>query len=481
MLAQELYEAIERALADIGNPGPFDKEVWVDVREEIVRPLIRNMRDVRRFAMAIRETVGGLEGQVAQTDVLALEAIRVFLPDVFRLLPGAIDGLTVMSRAVERRIDRMTMHEPADPLSGLNKWLKAQVDGLIAAAEKDREPEAARTAKEVVEALVGHLFPVAARLRQMSDGASEPYVNDDAAQHLRERRVAHERVLRLYLERVTGPDLLAFHDAERALARMTDRGGLNDFIRSLEPSRWQDVVSNLCDLADWFLPAHVEPGIVVLLGLWPDMPERPSSMGVLGNDTRDIVRRATYRLLSTLEGAAAVEAAVRRILRQVTSLSSKVELVLLVGHSEDSGHQFVSETATNELETMLRNEIRAASAADLAEEREPSRVLVFAKHYGAPSEEPFEIDDSPELTFALLRSVRWVATAASSGSLTVTLSPAMGPDILLDLYGGKEVLKTRIDDLRAGFESLKPWIENRGISLDEAEHLLALAERNLTG
>ena len=55
---------------------------------------------------------------------------------------------------------------------------------------------------------------------------------------------------------------------------------------------------------------------------------------------------------------------------------------------------------------MLRNEIRAASADDLAEERDPSRVLVIAKHYGRPSEEPFDIDDAPELTFALLRSVR---------------------------------------------------------------------------
>ena len=480
LLKRQLFKAIENSLAGIQNPGPFDEDVWGDVYRGILRPLIRNMRDVRRYAIAIRATVGRLEGQVACADVLALEAVRMFLPDIFRLLPGAIDGLTVMSRAVEKRFDRM-MQISGDPRSGLNEWLKAQVDGLIAATEKDREFEAARTAKDVVEAMLDYLFPVGARLRRMSDGPSELYMNDDATEHLRERRVAHEQILRLYLEGVAGPDLLTFHDAERALARMTDRDGLNEFIYSLEPARWQDVVSNLCDLADRFRPEHVEPGIVVLLNLWPDMPERQSSSSVLGNDTRGIVRRATYLLLRPLEDTAAVETAVRRILPQVTSLSSKVELVLLAGHREKSEHKPVSETVAYEFENMLRHDIRAAPADGLAEERDPLRVLVFAKHYGWPTDEPFEIDDSPKLTFALLRTTHWETATASSGAVTVVLSPALGPETLVDLYGDKEVLETRINDLRAAFDTLKPWLETRRIPIDEAERLLELADRYLSG
>ena len=480
LLAQQLLKAIENALADIENPGPLDEQVWFAVYTEILRPLIRNMRDVRRYAIAIRATIGGLEGQVARADVLALEAVRMFLPDIFRLLPGAIDGLTVMSQAVEKRFDRM-MQFSGDPRSELNQWLKAKVDGLVATTEKDREFEAARTAKDVAEAMLDYLFPVGARLRRMSDGASELYVNDDAAEHIRERRVAHEHVLRLYLESVTSPDLLTFHDAERALARMTDRDGLNEFICSIEPERWQELVSNLSGLADRFKPEHVEPGIAVLLNLWPGMPEQPSGSSVLGNDTRNTFRRATYRLLRSLEDTAAAETAVRRILPEVTSLSSKVELVLLVGHRENSGHKLVSETAAYEFENMLRHQIRTAPADELAEERDPLRVLVFAKHYGWPTEESFEIDDSPKLTFALLRSTRWEATTASSGALTVVLSPALGPETLIDLYGGKEVLKTRINDLKTGFDTLKPWIKSRRIPLDDAEQLLDLADQYLSG
>ena len=445
LLAGQLTEAIENALVGIESPGPFDKDAWEDIREDIVRPLIRNMRDVRRYAIAIRATVGGLEGQVARADVLALEAIRLFLPDVFRLLPAATDGLTGMTQAVDRRLDEMTLQSPDDPLSGLNKGLKDQVDGLITAAGKDRNPDAARTVGEVVEAMVSQLFPVGARLRMLSNGDSAPYVNDDAVKHLSERRVAHEHVLRLYLERVISEGLLVFHDAERALARMADHDGLNEFIRSLEPMRWQDVISHLGDLADRFRSKHVDVGIVVLLNLWEDMPERPPELAVFGG-ARGIILKVILRLLRVLKDATAVEAAVRRILPEVTSLSAKVELVLQIGHREKSSHKLVSVTTARELETMLRNEIRAATTDELALERDPSRILEFAKHHAGPSEKPFDMDDSPELTFALLRSVRGQMETLSVDSRVVHRIPVLNWERLIDLYGDTEVLETRIKE-----------------------------------
>lgn len=84
VLNSQIFKAIDAALGNIQNPGYFDSDVWPDVFMEVVWPLIRNMRDVRRYSAAIHETVRDLGRQVALVDVLALEAIRVFLPDVFR-------------------------------------------------------------------------------------------------------------------------------------------------------------------------------------------------------------------------------------------------------------------------------------------------------------------------------------------------------------------------------------------------------------
>ncbi|MGH9428654.1 MAG: KAP family P-loop NTPase fold protein, partial [Terriglobia bacterium] len=117
VLNSQILKSIDATLAKIEDPGRFDQNAWPDVFMEIIRPLIRNMRDVRRYAAAIHGTVRDLGGQVALVDVLALEAIRIFLPDVFRSMHGAVDGLTRTSDGYGRRGD------PAH--------LKQQIDGLI--------------------------------------------------------------------------------------------------------------------------------------------------------------------------------------------------------------------------------------------------------------------------------------------------------------------------------------------------------------
>ena len=480
ILHEQIAFAIEDALASIENTGPFDEQAWPDIHVEIVRPLIQNMRDLRRYAIAIRQTVAALDGQVALADVLALEAVRVFLPSVFRFLPTAIDGLTGMSRDSERYFDRHIQEDPITLLTGFSAWHKARIETLISAAEKEEEVEALQTAKAVVVSMIDRLFPAGAQLRQMSENDSEPYMTEEASERLSQRRVAHEHVLRLYLERAVGPALMAFRDAERALARMGDHDELNGFTRSLDPARWQDVLSNLCRLEEKFRSEHVEPGSVMLLNLWPDMPERSSGSSFL-DDSRGAVRSVVLRLLRALEDAAAVETAVRRILPQLTSLSAKVELVLLVGYQKDTGYKLVSESAADKFATMLCEEIKSASVDDLAGEYRLWRVLYFAKDTAAPGEAPLDIYGSPEFTFALLRSVYGETITGSLGNRAVSRSPTLKWNVLVDLYGGEKTLKVRIESLNTGFADLKPWIESKGILLDEAKRLLELANTYVRG
>ena len=199
------------------------------------------------------------------------------------------------------------------------------------------------------------------------------------------------------------------------------------------------------------------------------------------DDTRGAVRSVVLRLLRALEDAAAVEIAVRRILPQLTSLSAKVELVLLIGYRKDTGHKLVSESAADKFATMLREEIQSASADDLAREHRLWRTLYFAKDAAVQREAPLHIDESPEFTFALLQSVYGATITGSLGNRAVSRSPTLNWRVLTELYGGEETLKARIESLNRGFADLKPWIESRGISLDEAERLLQLANEYLRG
>ena len=187
ILDQQITSALDNVLNNIENPGSRDEEVWQYVFNEIIRPLIQNMRDVRRYAATIPGTVISLKGQIALADLLALEAIRMFLPDVFKLLHSAIDGLTTDSDSARHRD---LVH------------LEAQVKGLI---------EASGDHSLVVESMIKRLFPAGGRYI-----GGDPHGNNWKRKWLAERRVAHEDILRLYLERFANENLQDVMEAGKA-------------------------------------------------------------------------------------------------------------------------------------------------------------------------------------------------------------------------------------------------------------------------
>lgn len=439
VLNKQIFQAIDNALSSVDNKGSFDENVWPDVFMEVIRPLLRNMRDVRRYAAAVHGTVQELDGQVALADVLALEAIRVFLPDVFRQMHGAVDGLTTTSG--------LSYGTRGDP-----PHLKEQIDRLI---------EAGGDRADVVRALVQRLFPGA----QRHVGGSH-FGSEWKSQWLRERRVAHEDILRLYLERVVGEGLQAFSDAERAWARMADPAALESYLRSLDADRLQDVISSLEVYEEQFAPEHVVPGSVVLLNLLPELPERQRSM--FDVDTRMVVRRVVYRLVRSRKDPDAIEAAVRQIQPQLSTLSAKDQLITILGYREGAGHRLISESAASTFEKDWCVEVRSATVDALAEESELLGILLQAKREADSAEPPIAIPDSPRLTLALLRSARSEVRSQSFGSRAVRRSARLAWSALVDLYGDEDTLRERIETLKAS----KP---------EGYDELLQLADKYLGG
>src|SRR6266481_5981560 len=96
-------------------------------------------------------------------------------------------------------------------------------------------------------------------------------------------------------------------------------------------------------------------------------------------DSRFTVTRVVLRLLRSIKTPAAVNAAVREILQELKSLSSKQELIRLVGHRENVGHKLVPEDAAVEFEKAWRGEVRASPAANLVGERDIGAILFAAK------------------------------------------------------------------------------------------------------
>ena len=420
VLDRQIFEAIDRALSQIDNQGPFDRDAWPDVFTEIVRPLISSMRDVCRYAMAIPGTVRELDGNIALADVLALEAVRIFLPDVFREIHNGIDGLTATSESTDR-----AFREPTH--------LQNQIDRLI---------EAGGAQKDVVRALIQRLFPAG----QRHIGGSN-YESDGENRWLQERRVAHKDILRLYLERVAGEGFQAFTYAEQAWDRMADRAALDSYLRALDPELLEDVISRLEVYQDEFAPHHAVPGSLVLLNLLPELPERQRGMfDVL--DRRIIVGSVVLRLLRSLDDANAVEEAVRQILPELTTLSAKLKLLTTVYHREHADHKLVSESTASQLEREWRTAVRSASVDDLVKEPELLVILFRAKQDADPAEPPLEIANLPQMTLALLQSAQSETQSQAVGSRAIQRSACLRWDALIELFGDEDTIRERTEMLK---------------------------------
>jgi hypothetical protein len=418
VLTRQVLTAVNDAVAEADNQGPFDEERWPDVFMEVIRPLVRNMRDVRRYGAAVYGTVRALKGQIALVDVLALEAVRVFLPDTFKRIAGSVDALTTTSSI---------MYRSQDPPE-----LKAAVDDMLNVRD-DR--------KALLRSLIERVFPAAHR--HIPGGTH--FGPDFEARWLRDRRVAHKDILRFYLERAAGEGLQAFAEAEQAWNLITNHEAFDAYLRSLPYTRRGDVIAKLGTYEQDFKVAHAVPGTAVLLNLIPDVPE--DGAGMFRIEPNIVVGRITFRLLRAVGDAPAVAKAVRQILPHLNTLSAKFELITDVGYREGAGHKLVSEADAKEFERQWRDEVRAATPDQLSAEWDLARVLYFANADRADDEAPTVVPEDPDVTLAVLRSARTETRSQTMGDRAVRRAVRLPWDTLVAIYGSEEILGERVDAL----------------------------------
>lgn len=217
--------------------------------------------------------------------------------------------------------------------------------------------------------------------------------------------------------------------------------------------------------------------MVVLLNLLPDIPESLASPYAVSAHG---VRQVVGTMLSCIGNGLADKAELREMLSEVKSLSGKLELVNLIGHGV-SGLGLVKKEAAADFESRLREQIRTECVGNLCREVGLSSILRFVMDTANPSEERLRVDKSSELTFALLWSARRITTTGSLDTRAQSHSVTLHWEMLLHLYGGEEVVASRIERLKAEFKNLQPWIEKRGIPRCDARELIKLADTYLAG
>ncbi|MFC5290933.1 P-loop NTPase fold protein [Actinokineospora guangxiensis] len=410
---REIMDALNDSLSGSGKEAEHDEVRLHDILPEIVRPLIKNMRDIRRYTAALRTSFGQLGGKIELVDLIALEAIRVFLPETFEAMVNARAALT----------------SPAPPLGaryGRDDGQKDAIEALLKSADE-------RGHKAVASALVSRVF--LAGSRHLSGGMH--YDSSFMETWRRDRRVAHPDVLALYLERIEGQGYVLFDLAEDVGSTVNDASGFSTRLRELPPDAVADVLDNLGDRHFTQLDANAAgDALAVVLNILPSLPERPRT-SLYHRSAGLSVQGVAYRLLKRIHDTAAAEDEHGHVTRAIETAWTKIEwlsskaILLYLAERESDGSGFLDGGQLSALHDRLNAEMLAADVSQLLGEPELIRLLVRVDGYAVQR----ELLDDAQFARAVLLGAVTESRSQSLGSRAIRKSKSLFWDSMIKIFG----------------------------------------------
>lgn len=418
LLRSQVFAALQPVLDGVLDIR-FDQNAWPDVYFEIIEPLIVNLRDVTRLTLSARPTIRALGAKIEAVDLIALEAIRVFRPEIFENLHKIRVTLTEVS----------DIHGSRD-----TKCQQLEIDNLIKLAGDDAD---------VVKMLIRRVLPAALQYTEKTH-----YGRNSTHAWKREHRVAHINFLDLYFGRTAPKELQIFNQSEMAFALINDVTALSDYLDSVKPEELEEVIAGLESYEEQFRPEIVTPAIIALMNRIHQIPDRPAKgmFDIMRPDL--VVGRVVLRLLRVVEHEADREEIIKEVLPRLDSYSTQQDFIATVGYQDGSGHKLVSERFASQLEEDFIERVHTRTSLDPLKEWNLFRVYWLVadrkgNDYIAPKL------NNPDEIRALLKSSSSTSRSQSIDSRVIREEKRLAWDPLLRILGGEERLTEAREALRA--------------------------------
>ena len=424
--------------------GKFHSDGWADILLGVVVPLIKTPRDVRRYVNAIGPAADMLGEEVALEDLLGLEAVRLFAPDVFDAI-GSVAELLTMGSSAESAMRRHRLG-PED---------KKRVQDFIALS---------RGHERVAHELCAHLFPAS---RFALDNTT--YSGEFARGWRRERKVAHREVLDTYFRRTVAVGGLAARRIEDLVEAFGDEAATRNVLNDLDDVQLESALLRLEDHVERLAGVAFENGLVAVLEAGGRLRRDRNSIFDFGGDLA--VGRLVYWILRNVPDVARRTVAMASVLSRTQSLTWRTfVLSSLAGHE---GEVLMEPTVRGQCEVALKTAILTASADDLRGERDLVRVFRWAAF--DPTTKAYDSAVAARLADSgvmrsLLSSALSQEMRGSFGSRAVKVTWRMPWEDLRNLVGDEHTLGTYV---RAAVVDWHPTEDDRAAeALRQARDLI---------
>ncbi len=423
----DVKSALVDAFAEVtdvaAETGPYDPDRVGEVLNEVVFPLVGTLRGVKRYANAPPVTLRTVGDEVALADVLALEAIRLFMPEVYSGLSAFAEALTTPS------------------------------DAYIVSSYKDRDKkvvedllESTGGRRDLIDKMCELLFP--AGLALVENNHYDTREDDKAG---RERRVANWRFLRFFLDKRLPQEAVPARKVQEVFEAFGDPDKLTALLAEEDLEGLDRLMLRLQEYEDAFQPREVLQAI-------PVISDRHARLMSEAGRTIDFGADVSYgglmrRMLDKVEDPEQLTYQLKTILPRIDSLSARLELVSIVGHRPNTGEKRVSQEDADWFEGYMVTALENASKEDLAKEYALTRLLIRARQHDEERGDRLIArlaEDDGIFLAALLSYYNRSNTGVEDGPMQERL-PTLRWDDLCSLFG-EDTTKRRVDELRRKFE-----------------------------
>jgi predicted KAP-like P-loop ATPase len=413
-LLSPFLEGLDRLFGEWKITVPLEDQHYLgdllqgDYRAGGLKSYLVTLRDVRRLLNALEFSLplmldkdGALE--VHSVDLIALEMLRLFEPDVYHRLPDAKHILTQEyhdpPEVVARRAVSNVWDTPSRPLPEDNrKVLMRSILSEAPEAHQDR-------LKEILKLM----FPPGA------------WVFDEHRRHdsmrfslwSRQMRVCHGRYFDRYFQRAIDPRDISGAEFRRAFALTSDRRAFLEQLRHFQ-QRAGLLPAFLSDFEDHLeeVPAaHILPLITAFLDFGEELPEEPIVFMMPLPPMEWAIYRIIHALLNREKVLAARGQLCRRAFEPADGLYLPVKLLAIEEYFDqrnDLQEPMGSEEDRRAMRELCVEKIRAAAASGaLKRDRRIGHILRAWADWddsGAPQQWARELTDSKEGLLMFLKT-----------------------------------------------------------------------------
>lgn len=333
-LLEELMEG--RDLAEL------DRDVWRRVFYNVVKPLLGNLRDVKRYLYSIPVTLDTIGQEVALADLLGLEALRVLRPPLFNDMRAHVNCL-VRSESVSE----LWLNEEVR-----NREIEKELSAMLGRAGSDRE---------ALNSVFEILFPATQTfLGRMGYGPEWEAI------WRKQRRVACEEVFRIYLHGGLDEGAIPSREIQDLVRALTNEQELISLLDALDEQSFETVLERLEDYEQDFPVDAATVAVPVILNRMGRLS--PHDVGMFSFSPRFKATRVVLRLLTRIEDPTDLSDCVSEMIKRLDSLSGQFELVEMVGHRESVGDKLISEDQAKKLEDQLVESLISGTTEELTNE-----------------------------------------------------------------------------------------------------------------